>query len=186
MKPRSIGPEHFGQVIGCVIADSSQLAWHREVAETPPQDFYSPGQMQTGSVSMNKSFQPLMMAAAACAAWALGACVWFEIERPVDLSGGWTLTMDPDFSGNRAVSDCRIKQTDSKLSVRCGDGAEVPGTIKDAKVVWGFSAPAGERYGAATWTGVVAPSHRAIEGTWHLSVAGGDLDGKFSATKKSN
>src|SRR4026208_2372505 len=105
---------------------------------------------------MNKPLQHLVMAVAACAVWTLGACVWFEIERPVDLSGGWTLTMDPDFKGNRSVSDCELKQTDNKLSVRCGDGAEMPGTIKDAKVVWGFSAPAGEKYGAATWTGVVA------------------------------
>jgi hypothetical protein len=123
------------------------------------------------------------MAGAACGA--LCACL-VGIEFPSDLSGEWTLTMDRDFRGNRAVSDCQIKQHDDKLSVRCSGAAEMAGTVKDGRVVWGFSAPAGEKYPAATWTGTVAPSRNAIDGTWHLSIVGGDLDGKFSATKKTN
>ena len=62
------------------------------------------------------------------------------------------------------------------------------GTVKDGNVTWGFPVPAREGSPAitATFTGTVAPSGDAIEGTWHLvGVAGGDLEGKFSATRKS-
>jgi hypothetical protein len=112
--------------------------------------------------------------------------VGFGIEYLADLSGEWTLTMDPDFRGNPATSDCSIKQTDHNLSVRCRGGAEMLGTVKQDEVTWGFSAPPGEKHPSATWIGAVGPSRDAIEGTWHLSIVGGDLDGKFSATKKKS
>jgi hypothetical protein len=111
------------------------------------------------------------------------------MESVPDLSGEWTFTMNPDFRGNPAVVDGKIKQKDTELSVRFRDGVEMLGTVTDAKTTWGFSIPASANSPAstATYTGVVARSGDAIEGTWRLvGVVGGDLDGRFRATKKSN
>ena len=138
---------------------------------------------------MNKPGRHLLMAAAACAGLALVACVGVGFEFPQGLSGEWTFTMDPDFRGNHAVVDGTIKQTDTELSVQTRDGVEMLGTVKDREVSWGFTVPARENSPALTakFTGTVAASGDAIEGTWHLiGMAGGDLDGEFRATKKSN
>jgi hypothetical protein len=101
-----------------------------------------------------------------------------------DISGDWTLTMDPDFKGNRAVVECRFRQDGYRLLVQCGGGAELAGTVKAGRVAWGAAPPTGERYPTAAWTGTVHQSGASIQGTWHLSIVGGDLDGKFSAKKK--
>lgn len=60
-----------------------------------------------------------------------------------DLSGDWTLTMDPDFKGNRAVSNCRFKHEGNKLVVRCGGGTEMVGTVKGRESSGGFLRPPG-------------------------------------------
>lgn len=101
-----------------------------------------------------------------------------------DLSGRWTLTMNPDFKGNVSDSDCAVEQEDSKLTVVCGQGRQMRGTVRGRTVEWGFPPPNGEEYPAVRWIGTVERSETTIEGAWRLSLIGGDLEGKFKATKQ--
>ena len=129
------------------------------------------------------------MAGAACAVLTLVACVGVTVKSPPDLSGEWTFTTDRDFRGNPTTLDGAIKQNHTELSVRFRDGVEMLGTVTDRAVTWEIPIPAGVNSPAfkVTYTGTVAPSGDAIEGTWHLiGLAGGDSDGKFKATRKSN
>ena len=38
-----------------------------------------------------------------------------------DLSGRWTLNLDPDFTGNPDTLYCTLKQTGEELVLECGD-----------------------------------------------------------------
>lgn len=51
-----------------------------------------------------------------------------------DLSGRWTLTLDPDFSGNPDTHDCTLKQVDTKLTSECDGGPPISGDVKDEHV----------------------------------------------------
>src|SRR5437763_9429685 len=55
-----------------------------------------------------------------------------------DLSGRWTLTLDPDFSGNPETLDCSFKQDGSKLTVDCGSGPPFSGEVNDRNVTLQF------------------------------------------------
>ena len=53
-----------------------------------------------------------------------------------DLSGVWTLDLDPDFSGNQDSVACGILQEGTKLSLNCGGGAPIVGEVADQSVTW--------------------------------------------------
>ncbi len=100
------------------------------------------------------------------------------------LSGDWSLTMKPDFKDNpNVVSECAFRQSGTKLTVRCGTGSEVKGSVNGQTVTWGLKPKNGEKYPVAILTGTVNESGNAIKGTWYLSVIGGDKHGSFSAVK---
>lgn len=116
----------------------------------------------------------------ACAAFA--ALITSEAGS---LSGDWSLTMNPDFKDNpNVVSACVFRQSGTKLTVRCGTGSELAGSVKGRTVTWGFRPKNGEKYPSATMTGTVNEAGTAINGTWHLSIVGGDKRGAFSAAKR--
>jgi hypothetical protein len=123
--------------------------------------------------------------ASVIASMALGILAACAGEGATDLSGEWTLTMDPDFRGQRAVTTCMLKQHGNTLTVRCGAGSVMNGSVKDQKVEWGFSPPAGEQYPAARWFGELDREATSLTGTWRLTLAGGDTEGKFSATRRT-
>ena len=52
----------------------------------------------------------------------------------LDLSGRWTLSFDPDFSGHASTVDCTFKQDDTKLTADCDGGTPFAGEIKDQAV----------------------------------------------------
>jgi hypothetical protein len=99
----------------------------------------------------------------------------------VDLSGDWTLSMNPDFRGNRATVECTLKQTERKISVKCGKGVEMNGDLDGEHFM--FRTPSvGDDHLVATYTGIVR-SPTSLKGSWVLS--GRDLNehGEFSAVK---
>jgi hypothetical protein len=111
----------------------------------------------------------------------------FITAGAANLSGDWSLTMNPDFKDNpNVVSQCVFRQSGTDLTVRCGTGSELAGSVKGRTVTWGFSPKNGEKYPAATMTGTVNEPGNRIKGTWHVSINGGDKHGAFSAVKQQN
>lgn len=99
-----------------------------------------------------------------------------------DLSGVWSLELDPDFSGNPDTVGCGITQSGRKLAIKCG-GAEFAGEVNNEQVSWQFMT-GWNNATTATFRGVVDSEGKSIEGTWHLA---GDppQDGRFKARKQS-
>jgi hypothetical protein len=104
-----------------------------------------------------------------------------------DLSGKWTLSLDPDFSGNPDSVDCTFKQDGTKLTVRCGIPAEnrppIIGELNGQNVT--LRVPTGEHDQlTATFTGTLDAESTTIKGTWQLVDAEGAKNGKFNAKKR--
>ena len=51
-----------------------------------------------------------------------------------NLTGAWTLELDPDFSGNQSAVDCRFQQDGRKLTADCGNGPTISGEVDEHKV----------------------------------------------------
>ena len=99
----------------------------------------------------------------------------------LDLSGPWTLDLQPDFSGHESSIDCTFEQEAQRLTIRCGDAPAWTGQVVERKVTWQLkTGRAGEI--TATFTGDVDESGKRIDGTWRLEVAE-SRDGKFTARK---
>src|SRR5205807_643989 len=84
-----------------------------------------------------------------------------------DLSGRWTLSLDPDFSGNPDTLDCTLKQTDARLTADCGGGTPISGDIKERNVTLQFKTGEDGR-ATATLTGVLDEAETTVTGKWHL------------------
>jgi opacity protein-like surface antigen len=98
-----------------------------------------------------------------------------------DLSGSWTLTLDPDLSGNPSTVDCTFKQDGSKLTVDCGGGAMMTGEADAQKVTLRFQTGKDGSV-TATLTGELDQAGTTLTGMWHLSPE--NRDGKFQAKKQ--
>jgi opacity protein-like surface antigen len=97
-----------------------------------------------------------------------------------DLSGRWTLTFDPDFSGNPSSVDCTFKQDGSKLTVDY-NGAAITGEVDGQKVTLRFQTGRDNSL-TATLTGELDQAGTTLTGMWHLSPE--NRDGKFAAKKQ--
>lgn len=100
-----------------------------------------------------------------------------------DLSGRWTLVLDPDFSGHAQKLDCSIKQAGADLTLACNDGGRpIAGKIKDQEVVFTLKTGAGSDDNVtATLSGLLDPSETTITGKWHLEPD--NRDGSFKLMK---
>jgi hypothetical protein len=99
-----------------------------------------------------------------------------------DLTGAWSLELDPDFSGNPDTVACGFSQNGHKLAIRCG-GAEFAGEVNNEEVTWQFMTGP-DRSTPATFRGVLGGEGKSISGTWHLATDP-PRDGKFKARKES-
>jgi hypothetical protein len=97
-----------------------------------------------------------------------------------DLSGRWTLTLDPDFSGNPETLYCTIKQSNASLTLDCGD-TPISGQVKDQDVTFRFKTGDGGR-ASATLSGVLNEAATAITGKWHLEPD--NREGKFELKRR--
>jgi opacity protein-like surface antigen len=79
-----------------------------------------------------------------------------------DLSGRWTLTLDPDFSGNPSTVDCTFKQDGSKLTVDCG--AAITGEVDGQTVTLRFQTGRDNSV-TATLTGELDQAATTLTGT---------------------
>ena len=118
----------------------------------------------------------------------LAAPVLYVTLAAADLSGVWTLTFDPDFSGHPGSANCTFKQDGVKLTGRCGnDSAAHPpitGDVNGQKVT--FRVPTGQRDElSATFTADLDRQATTMKGTWRLvdqdkKVRNGKFEGKKS------
>ena len=100
-----------------------------------------------------------------------------------DLSGVWTLDLDPDFSGNPDSFACGILQEGSKLSLNCGAGSStIVGEVADENVTWRIMVGPKNEF-TATYRGTLDKEGKTITGTWHLEDQN-PRDGKFAMKKQ--
>ena len=98
-----------------------------------------------------------------------------------DVTGIWSLELDPDFSGNQDTVGCGFRQDGNKLAIKCED-AEFAGEVNDQRVTWQFMTGPNKKV-RATFSGLLDDGATTISGTWHLA---GDppQNGKFRAKKE--
>jgi hypothetical protein len=103
----------------------------------------------------------------------------------VSLTSRWDMMMNPNFKGQRAIEDCRIKQEKQTLLVRCGGaGAEMRGEVNCRDVWWRYILPDGV---VVSWQGKLDKTATRIDGKWQFVLTDGSKQsGKFSATKHRN
>ena len=109
------------------------------------------------------------------------ALVLSAVLVATDLSGTWSLELEPDFSGNSNTVGCGFKQSGNKLAIKCG-GDEWSGNVDGQKVTWQFMTGRNNAT-TATFSGVLDDQATSILGTWHLA-SDPPQDGKFNAKKE--
>jgi hypothetical protein len=99
-----------------------------------------------------------------------------------DLTGVWTLSLDPDFGGVPDTLDCTFKQSGRKLTADCGGGPNISGEVDGPKVT--LLVPTGRNNEqTATLAGELDQREITIAGRWQLADDTGTRDGKFTARK---
>jgi len=100
----------------------------------------------------------------------------------VDLTGAWTLDLDPDFGGVRSTVDCSFKQDGQTLTADCG-GAPISGELDGRKVVLRVKTGQDNEL-TATFAGELDAREATITGTWQLADSAGKREGRFTATRR--
>jgi hypothetical protein len=100
-----------------------------------------------------------------------------------NLTGAWTLDLDPDFGGRPSTADCTFKQDGQKLVADCGDGPTISGEVEGRKVTLRANTGAKNEF-TATFNGELDEKETTIHGTWQLTTDHGHSEGKFTATKR--
>jgi hypothetical protein len=102
-----------------------------------------------------------------------------------DLTGRWSLELEPDFSGNNDTLSCSFVQDGEKLTNNCGAGPNISGEVQGRQVT--FRVPTG-RSGefTAVFVGTLDTREITISGTWELMDRNSNRQGKFTATKAAN
>jgi hypothetical protein len=102
-----------------------------------------------------------------------------------DLTGQWSLELEPDFSGHNDTLGCSFVQDGEKLTSNCGAGPNIGGEVQGRKVT--FRVPTGRSSEfTAVFVGTLDAHEITISGTWELMDGSGKRQGKFTATKAAN
>jgi len=139
------------------------------------------------TVVRNRWFSPNRVKYCAPALFAV-ACT-SPPAAPADLSGQWTLTMDPDFKGSRSVVECDLQQQGEEFTIKCGaTGLEMKGKVTGSKATWSFAGsgayPMPQDRVVLTYTGDVDDSGASLTGTWRVTSSVVNESGRFEAKKK--
>jgi hypothetical protein len=99
-----------------------------------------------------------------------------------DLTGRWTLELNPNFGGVAETRRCTLKQDANALALNC-DGVEMAGSVEGQQVTFGLKTGP-ERELTATFTGTLNQTETMIDGTWSLpGNPAGYATGKFTLTR---
>jgi hypothetical protein len=106
------------------------------------------------------------------------------VVTAADLSGAWTLELNPDCGGHQDAVECTFKQNGPKLTIACAGGPPLSGEVDRSRVT--FSIPTGRNNElTALFTGELDQREVTITGTWQLTDDAGRRNGKFTARKHS-
>jgi hypothetical protein len=99
------------------------------------------------------------------------------------VSGVWTLTLDPDFGGQRDTRiDCTFTTKGESLTGTCGGSAPITGQVRGETVRFDVkTGPKNEL--TAKFEGVLDSNAATISGSWTLTDETGKRSGKFSLKK---
>ena len=114
----------------------------------------------------------------------LAALVAPVVLSASDISGVWTLVLDPDFNGRPGQMRCAFTQDGQKLKAECGRDVPIYGEVHGQMMT--LQMPQGDREDLAiTMTGTIDAAGMSIKGTWYLiAETGKDQTGKFEARKE--
>ena len=110
----------------------------------------------------------------------LALCIAFTTAAlAADLTGRWSLELDPDFDGNQASLPCDLTQEGRQLTLEC-DAAPVPfaGTVDD-RVVTFVVMTGQDNLLPAKFVGTLDANNAIAVGTWRLEDTTGNRIGRF-------
>jgi hypothetical protein len=100
-----------------------------------------------------------------------------------DVTGDWEMELDPDFSGNKDVIGCSLKQDGEKLTANCGAGPNILGEVRGQAVTFRVKTGVRDQV-TATFTGTLDQRATTIAGTWTLADENGKREGRFTLRKR--
>ena len=108
---------------------------------------------------------------------------------PVDLSGQWTLTMEPDFKGGQQRVECVLQQQGEEFTIKCGaSGEEMKGRVSGSSVTWSFSKtgvhPMPQDRLVLSCDASLRDAGTSLKGTWRLMSSVVNEKGNFEMRRK--
>jgi hypothetical protein len=119
---------------------------------------------------------------------AIGATAAAQVKA-ADVTGAWSVELDPDFGGNPDTIGCTFKQEGQTVTGECGHGAPEPptpivGGVKDRTLT--FEVKTGRRNElTATFTARLDDKASTMKGEWRfVDDQGKDRQGNFSGKRQ--
>jgi hypothetical protein len=100
-----------------------------------------------------------------------------------DLSGVWTLALNPDLGGEPDSFDCTFKQDGRKLTITCRTAPPFSGEVNDQRVTWHVTTGRNGEI-TATFDGALDRRATTITGMWRFTDQGVKHEGKFEAKQQ--
>jgi hypothetical protein len=108
--------------------------------------------------------------------------------KAADVTGAWSVDLDPDFGGHSDTIGCTFKQDRQNVAGECGHGAPEPptrlvGQVKDDTLTFEFKTGRTNEQ-TATFTARLGDEASTMKGEWRfVDDQGKDHQGKFSGKR---
>lgn len=114
--------------------------------------------------------------------------IFWTTLAAADVSGVWSLDLDPDFSAHRGSGECTFRQADKELTGHCGTDSPNPtplrGEVDEHKIVFQFKTGKTNEI-TAVFVAELDDHARTMKGTWAIGDAQGQKGrGTFQAKKR--
>jgi hypothetical protein len=109
--------------------------------------------------------------------------------KAADVTGAWSVDLDPDFGGNPDTIGCTFKQDRQNVTGECGHGGSEPpahlvGQVKDDTLTFEFKTGRSNEL-TATFTARLGDEASTMKGEWRfVDDQGKDHQGKFSGRRQ--
>ena len=109
--------------------------------------------------------------------------------KAADVTGAWSVDLDPDFGGNPDTIGCTFKQDRQSVTGECGHGASEPpahlvGHVQDDTLMFEFKIGTRNEQ-TATFTAKLGDEASTMKGEWRfVDDQGKDHQGKFSGRRQ--
>jgi len=85
-----------------------------------------------------------------------------------DMTGNWTLRLDPDFSGHPATRECKIQQQGEKVTVSCDPDGKLTGEVKNNRVTLEHTTGKNNEI-VVRYTGAINQERSFLKGAWQYT-----------------